>query len=120
MEGRVGQDRSENIFLLPFQTEGEKAELGERRREAEMERAAAREETARVQQEMMNLLAEKQALESSHGHLQDLCQKLEAELSLLQKENAQALEQHSQVRGPQPFTLYSLHPPSSHHLGELC
>lgn len=98
--------------------EGEKAELGERRREAEAERAAAREETARVQQEMMNLLAEKQALESSHSHLQILCQKLEAELSLLQKANAQALEQHSQVRDPQPFTHFSLHPPSSHHLGE--
>lgn len=97
--------------------EGEKAELGERRREAEVERAAAREETARVQQEMMNLLAEKQALESSHSHSQILCQKLEAELSLLQKANAQALEQHSQVRDPQPFTHFSLYPPSSHHLG---
>lgn len=108
------------VFLFLFQTEGEKAELGERRREAEMERAAAREETARLQQEMMNLLVEKQALEGSHSHLQDLCQKLEAELSLLQKENAQALEQHSQVRHPRPFTLFSLHPPCSHHLGEPC
>lgn len=62
-----------------------------------MERAAAREETARVQQEMMNLLAEKQALDNSHSHLQDLCQKAEAELNRLQKENAQVLEQHSQV-----------------------
>lgn len=119
MEGRVEQNSSE-IFVFPFQTEGEKAVLGERRREAEGERAAAREETARVQQEMMNLLAEKQALESSHSHLQDLCQKLEAELSLLQRENAQALEQHSQVRDPRPFTHFSLHPPGSHHLGELC
>lgn len=51
---------------------------------------------------MMDLLAEKQALESSHSHLQDLCQKLEAELSLLQKEKAQALEKRSQVR---PLTL---------------
>lgn len=106
--------------MFPFQTEGEKAELGERRREAEMERAAAREETARVQQEMMDLLAEKQALESSHSHLQDLCQKLETELSMLQRENAQALEQHSQVRDPRPFTHFSLHPPSSHHLGKRC
>lgn len=115
MEGRVEQNRSE-ICLFPFQTESEKAELGERRREAEAERAAAREETARVQQEMMNLLAEKQALESSHSHLQDLCQKLEAELSLLQRENAEALEQHSQVREPRAFTLFSLLHPSSHHL----
>lgn len=106
-------------ILFPFQTESEKAELVERRREAEVERAAAREETARVQQEMMNLLAEKQALESSHSLLKNLCQKLEAELSLLQKENAQALEQHSQVRNPQPFTHFSLHLPSSHHLGDL-
>ncbi|KAK1896509.1 Rootletin [Dissostichus eleginoides] len=92
----LAKDKVElNRILL--QTEGEKTQLGERRREAETERAAAREETARVQQEMMNLLAEKQALESSHSHMQDLCQKLEAELSLLQKESAQAQEQHSQV-----------------------
>ncbi|KAF3835741.1 hypothetical protein F7725_028299 [Dissostichus mawsoni] len=83
--------------MAALSEEGEKTQLGERRREAETERAAAREETARVQQEMMNLLAEKQALESSHSHMQDLCQKLEAELSLLQKESAQAQEQHSQV-----------------------
>lgn len=106
--------------MLPFQTEGEKAELAKRRRDAETERAAAREETARLQQDMMHLLTEKQALESSHSHLQDLCQKLEAELSLLKKEKAQALEQHSQVRDPRPFTHFSLHPPSSRHLGELC
>lgn len=104
--------------MFPFQTECEKAELGERRRDAEVERAAAREETARVQQEMMNLLAEKQALESSNSHLQDLCQKAEAELSLLQKEHAQVLEQHSQVRDSRPFTHFSLNPPSSHHLEE--
>ncbi|XP_034091518.1 rootletin isoform X3 [Gymnodraco acuticeps] len=85
------------LLQFTFQTEGEKTQLGERRSEAETERAAAREETARVQQEMMNLFAEKQALESSHSHMQDLCQKLEAELILLQKESAQAQEQHSQV-----------------------
>ncbi|XP_063747285.1 rootletin [Eleginops maclovinus] len=92
----LAKDKVElNRILL--QTEGEKRQLGERRREADTERAAAREETARVQQAMINLLAEKQALESSHSHMQDLCQKLEAELSLQQKENAQAQEQHSQV-----------------------
>lgn len=85
-----------------------------------MERAAAREETARVQQDMMHLLTEKKSLEGSHSHLQDLCQKLEAELGLLRKEKTQALEQHSQVRDPRPFTLFSLHPPSSHHLGVQC
>ncbi|KAM8874513.1 uncharacterized protein crocc2 isoform 2-T2 [Spinachia spinachia] len=84
-----------NRILL--QTEGEKTELAERRREAEMERAAGREETARVQREMMDQLAEKRALEITHGHLQDLCQRLEAELSLLQEEKDQALEQHCQV-----------------------
>lgn len=67
-----------------------------------MERAAAREETARVQQEMMDQLAEKRALEITHGHLQGVCQRLEAELRLLQEEKAQDLEQHSQVRGPWP------------------
>ncbi|XP_032382850.1 rootletin [Etheostoma spectabile] len=92
----LAKDKVElNRILL--QTEGEKTELGKCRREAEMERTAAREETAWVQQEMMNMLAEKQALESSHSHLQDLCQRLETELRLLQTENAQALERHSQV-----------------------
>lgn len=89
------QNRRE-IFWCPFQTEGEKTELGGRRREAEMERAAARVETARAQQDMMNMLTEKQALESSYGHSQDLCRRLEAELSLLHEEN----EQHFQVRDP--------------------
>lgn len=93
--------------MFPLQTEGEKTELAERRREAESERAAAREETARVQQEMMNVLAEKQALESSHSHVQDLCQKLEAELSVLQQESVQAEEQQSQVREPRtPHTTW--------------
>uniref|UniRef100_A0A3P8URD3 Ciliary rootlet coiled-coil, rootletin family member 2 n=1 Tax=Cynoglossus semilaevis TaxID=244447 RepID=A0A3P8URD3_CYNSE len=92
----LAKDKVElNRILL--QKEGEKAELDERRREAEVERAAAREETARVQQEIMNLLAEKQVLDSSHSHMHNLCQKLEAELSLLQREKTQALEQHSQV-----------------------
>ncbi|XP_068447240.1 rootletin isoform X3 [Clinocottus analis] len=92
----LAKDKVElNRILL--QTEGEKTELVGRRREAEMERAVAREETARGQQQMMNLLAEKQALESSYSLSQDLCQRLEAELSLLHEENARALEQHSQV-----------------------
>lgn len=85
-------------MCLCFQAEGEKAELAERRREAEAERAAAREETARAQQEVMDLLSEKQTLESSHTHWQDLCQRLEAELELLQEDKAEALEQLSQVR----------------------
>lgn len=67
-----------------------------------------------MQQEKMNLFAGKQALESSHGHLQDLCQRLEAERSLLHEENAQALEQHSQVRDPRPVTHhFSLHTPTT-------
>uniref|UniRef100_A0A3B4GVC1 Ciliary rootlet coiled-coil, rootletin family member 2 n=1 Tax=Pundamilia nyererei TaxID=303518 RepID=A0A3B4GVC1_9CICH len=91
----LAKDKVELSRIL-LQTEGEKRELCERRREAEAERAAAREDAARAQKEMMDLLAEKQALESSHSHLQDLCLKLEAELSLLQKEKAQALEKRSQ------------------------
>ncbi|AWP11438.1 putative rootletin-like [Scophthalmus maximus] len=92
----LARDKVElNRILL--QTEGEKAELYGRRREAEVERAATREETARVQQEIMNLLAEKQALETSHSHSQSHGQKLEAELHLLRREKAQALEKQSQV-----------------------
>lgn len=83
-----------------------------------MERAAAREETARVQQEIMNLLTEKQVLDSSHSHMHNLCQKLEAELSLLQREKTQALEQHSQVRDIQSISHFSLFAPSSPSLGE--
>lgn len=100
------RERKSETFPRLLQAEDEKTELGERRREAEAERAAAREEVARVQQEMMDLLSEKRALENSHSHWQDLCQRLEAELSLLQKENAQALLQHSQVRDPGPFTHF--------------
>ncbi|KAM3850238.1 uncharacterized protein crocc2 [Diretmus argenteus] len=94
-EGLANDKVELNRVLL--QTEGEKAELAERRRGAEVERTAAREETARMQQEMMNLVAEKQTLESSHSLLQETRQRLEAQLSLLQKENAQTLEQYSQV-----------------------
>lgn len=63
-----------------------------------MERAAAREEAAGLQQDVMHLLGEKQALESSQHHLQELLQRLEAELSALQRKKAvEALEQQSQV-----------------------
>lgn len=59
----------------------------------------------------MRLLGEKQVLESSERHLQELLQRLEEELSALQKENsAEALEQHSQVGEP-PLL------PRSHHRG---
>lgn len=59
----------------------------------------------------MRLLGEKQVLESSERHLQELLQRLEAELSTLQKEKAaDALEQHSQVGEPPVL-------PSSHHRG---
>lgn len=59
----------------------------------------------------MRLLGEKQALESSQRHLQDLLQRLEAELSVLQREKAaEALEQHSQVSEPPVL-------PSSRHRG---
>ncbi|XP_078801637.1 ciliary rootlet coiled-coil protein 2 isoform X1 [Oryzias latipes] len=86
------------LSRIVMQTEGEKGELDERRREAVAERTTARERAARAQKEMTNLLAEKQVLESSHGHLQDLCQKLEAEQDLLLEEKAGALKMHSQVK----------------------
>lgn len=110
-------ERRETPHLLgsPFQVGGEKTEeLDTRRRGAEAEQAAAREEAARSQTEMMNFLAEKRALECAHVQLQDVCQKLESELSLLQKEKSEALEKCSQVRDHRPFT-----PPQSHHLEQL-
>ncbi|RVE73900.1 hypothetical protein OJAV_G00035780 [Oryzias javanicus] len=86
------------LSRIVMQTEGEKGELDERRREAVVERATAKERAARAHTEVTNLRAEKQALESSHAHLQDLCHKLEAELRLLREEKAGVLETHSQVR----------------------
>lgn len=88
---------------LVLQTEGDKGELDERRREAVVERTTAKERAARAHAEMTTLRAEKQALERSHTHLQDLCQKLEAELHLLLEERAKALETHSQVVPPHSF-----------------
>lgn len=79
-------------------------DFDKRRCKAEAERTAAREGASRSQMEMMNLCAEKQALESSHVQLQDACQKLEEELSLLQKEKSEALKKYSQVRDCRPFT----------------
>ncbi|XP_013866473.1 rootletin isoform X2 [Austrofundulus limnaeus] len=94
----LAKDKVE-LSRLVLQIEGEKTELDKRRRGAEAEQAAAREDAARSQMEMMDFLAEKQALESSHIQLQDVCQKLEVELSLLQKEKSEALEKYSQTRG---------------------
>lgn len=76
-----------------------------------MERAAAREETAILQQDVTRLLGEKQVLESSERHLLELVERLEAELSAMQQEKAaEAFEQQSQV-GELPIL------PSSHHRG---
>ncbi|KAF6724225.1 Rootletin [Oryzias melastigma] len=86
------------LSRIVMQTEGDKGELDERRREAVVEQTTAKERAARAHAEMTTLRAEKQALERSHTHLQDLCQKLEAELHLLLEERAKALETHSQVR----------------------
>lgn len=116
-------------FQFLFQTEGEKTELSERRCEAEGKRAAARENAARAQKEMMNLLAEKQAFESSHIQLQDQCQKLEAELSLLRREKAEALEKQSEVRvcwsftpllSPTAWGKYAYVINSFHHIQRAC
>ncbi|KAM9762981.1 uncharacterized protein crocc2 [Menidia menidia] len=86
-----------DLNRIIMQSESQKAELDERRREAELQRAAAREESVRVLKDVMNLTADKQALESSNIQLQDICQKLEAEMNLMQKEKAWSLERHSQV-----------------------
>lgn len=75
----------------------EKAELNERKREVELERTAAREELARVQQELLDVTAEKRALEATHIHLQEARGSLEAELSVLQRERTLMLEQLAQV-----------------------
>uniref|UniRef100_A0AAV2KTB0 Rootletin-like coiled-coil domain-containing protein n=1 Tax=Knipowitschia caucasica TaxID=637954 RepID=A0AAV2KTB0_KNICA len=92
----LAKDKVElNRVLL--QKEREKAELSERRRESEMERSATREEAVRLQQDVMDLLAEKQAQEQSLSHMQRLLQELEAERRLLHTENTQATEQLSQV-----------------------
>lgn len=81
-----------------LQAEAQKAELAKLRRDAETERAAAREEAAGLQQDVMRLLGDKQAQESSQRYLQELLQRLEAELSALQREKAaEVLEQQSQV-----------------------
>lgn len=106
-------NRSE-IFWVPIQIEGEKTDFNKHRRKAESELAAARESASLSQMEMMNLCVEKQALESSHVQLQEACQKLEAERSLLQKDKSEALEKYAQVRDCRPFT-----PLHSYHLEQL-
>lgn len=99
-------------FCVHAQLETEKAELGERRREAELERAAARDEASRLEQELLDLCAEKRALEASQSHLQEARHSLERELSLLRREKAQALEQLAQVRpNPPPPLFLPLQPP---------
>ncbi|XP_061636081.1 rootletin isoform X2 [Phyllopteryx taeniolatus] len=92
----LAKDKVELNRLL-LQAEAEKAELGDRRREAEADQADAREEVVRLQWEKVNVQAEKEALESSQRHLQDMRRKTEEDLDLLQKENACNLEQHLQV-----------------------
>lgn len=81
--------------------EAEKAELSEQKREVELERVAAREELAHVQQELMDVIAEKRALEASHVLLQEARARLDTELTILQKEKSSALEQLAQV-SPSP------------------
>ncbi|XP_077390200.1 uncharacterized protein sned1 isoform X5 [Festucalex cinctus] len=86
-----------DLNRLLLQAEAEKSELGDRRREAETERAVAREEVAQLQREKASVLAEKEALQSSQHHLGELRRKMEEDLDRLQKENACNLEKHSQV-----------------------
>lgn len=63
----------------------------------ELERTAAREELARVQQELLDMMAEKRALEATHIHLQEARGSLDAELSVLHRERTLTLEQLAQV-----------------------
>lgn len=77
--------------------EADKAELSERKREVELERTAAREELARVQQELLDVTAKKRALEATHFHLQEARGSLDAELSVLQRERTLTLGQLAQV-----------------------
>lgn len=77
-------------------------ELSERKKELEFERTAAKEELARVQQELLDMTAEKRALEATHIHLQEARGSLEAELSVLQRERTLKLEQLTQVSLPSP------------------
>lgn len=63
----------------------------------ELERTAAREELARVQQELLDMTAEKRALEATHIHLQEARGSLDAELSMLQRERTLTLDQLAQV-----------------------
>lgn len=72
-------------------------ELSERKKDVELERTAAKEELARVQQELLDMTAEKRALEATHIHLQEARGSLEAELSMLQRERTLKLEQLAQV-----------------------
>lgn len=70
-----------------------------------------------LQQDVMRLLGEKQVSESSRRHLQELLQRLEAELSASQREKAaEALEQHSQVGETQVLPSSHTH---THTPGEL-
>ncbi|XP_061680966.1 rootletin isoform X3 [Syngnathoides biaculeatus] len=92
----LAKDKVELNRLL-LQSEAEKAELADRRREAKAVQAAAREEVAQLQWQKAKAEAEKETLESSQRHLQDMQLKLEEDLDLLQKENARNLEQHLQV-----------------------
>ncbi len=90
---------SQKYCFLPIfcQVESKKAEFGERKRDAELERVAAREELARLQQALLDLTVEKRALEASHIHLQESRVTQDAEYNLLQREKSSALEQHTQV-----------------------
>ncbi|KAK0137900.1 Rootletin [Merluccius polli] len=94
-EGLASDKVELNRLLL--QGEGEKAELCERRREAESERTASRGEGARLQQQLGDLGAKKRSLEASQHLLQEARERLEEEVCLLQRENARLLEQHAQV-----------------------
>lgn len=85
--------------FLTCQVEAEKAELGERKREAELERSSAREELTQSRQELVDALSEKRVLKAALLHHQEAQENLETQLHLIQREKNAALEQLAQV-GP--------------------
>ncbi|XP_028817168.1 rootletin isoform X3 [Denticeps clupeoides] len=94
-----------DLSRILLKTEAEKASLGERRRGAELERASVREEVTRLQQELLNMGAEKRTLEASESHLQGVLESLEVQIAQLQREKSQGLAQHTQDSRQQRLLL---------------
>ena len=90
--------------MVSPQVEGEKAELVERHREAESERASWRGEVAGLQQQLGDLGAVKLTLDAAQGFQKEALERLGEELGQMEPENAKLLEQFAQVRGEATHT----------------